>query len=164
MVHFLDDSTRAHSPLIHNLPGVREWRTKDLFRRHPTQESLWQFAGRVDDIIVLSNGYKFNPVTAESVIQDHPLVSGALIIGLGRAQAALLIELKADQPHAPGVVDMIWPVIEKANSGLPRPRTYIADQGSYCSGGEPFLSDCQRNNCTKADRKSLSCGDRSAIL
>ncbi|KAL8788694.1 MAG: hypothetical protein Q9195_007195, partial [Heterodermia aff. obscurata] len=119
MVHFLDDSTRGHSPLNHNLPGVREWRSKDLFRRHPADEKLWQFAGRVDDIIVLSNGHKFNPVTAESVIQDHPLISGALIIGLGRAQAALLIELKADEPHTPGIVDMIWPVIEKANSGLP---------------------------------------------
>ena len=121
MVQFLNESTRRHSPVNHNLPGVREWRTKDLFRRHPTQEKLWQFAGRVDDIIVLSNGYKINPVAAESVIQDHSLISGALIIGLGRAQVVLLIELKADQSNTPGIIDTIWPVIEKANSGLPGP-------------------------------------------
>ena len=46
-------------------------------------------------------------------------MSGALLIGLGRAQASLPIKLKIDQPHTPEVMDTIWPVTEKANCGLP---------------------------------------------
>ena len=70
---------------------------QDLFKPHPRDSKLWQFFGRVDDIVVLSNGHKFNPVTAEQFIQENPLVSGALITGQGRPQAALLLELKAHQ-------------------------------------------------------------------
>lgn len=117
MVQFLDSHTRAHSPLKHNFPGLREWRTKDLFKPHPTNAKLWQFSGRVDDIIVLSNGHKFNPVAAEAFVQEHPLVSGALIVGQGRSQAALLLELKA--PQIGSAIDTIWPAVEQANSHLP---------------------------------------------
>ena len=118
MVHFMNDDTRAHSLLNHNLPGLHEWRTKDLFKRHPKEGKLWQFSSRVDDIIVLSNGHKFNPVTAESVVQEHPLVVGALIVGLGRFQPALVVELKSPDNDA-AVIDSIWPTIERANTRLP---------------------------------------------
>ena len=156
MVQFLDDSTRGHSPVNHNLPGIREWRTKDLFRRHPVEEKLWQFAGRVDDIIVLSNGYKFNPVAAESTIQDHPLISRALIIGLGRAQAALLIELKVDQPHTPGVMDTIWPTIEKANSGLPGQGRIVRTKVLIAPAGNRFLRTGKGTIVRKLTEKALN--------
>ena len=55
-------------------PHLDLWRTKDLFRKHPTKE-LYQFEGRKDDVVVLNNGEKFNPVGMEGVIQSHPLVT-----------------------------------------------------------------------------------------
>ena len=98
-----------------NFPEVETWHTKDLFRKHPSKPNLWRFYGRVDDIIVLSNGEKFNPVPSEIAVQNHPSVAGALIVGHGRFQPALLVELR-DQPFSrQSLLDNLWTVIEAAN-------------------------------------------------
>ena len=106
LVLFADASTEKKSALNHNSPNVREWRTKDLFKRHPdaAKPNLWSYYGRIDDIIVLSTGQEFNPVPMEMVIQGHPLFGGALIVGQGKSRAALLVEPKPnaelpDQAH-----------------------------------------------------------------
>jgi acyl-coenzyme A synthetase/AMP-(fatty) acid ligase len=75
-----------------NFRDIEEWCTKDLFRPHATKPNLWRFHGRTDDIIVLSNGEKLNPVPSEAIINSHPLVTAALIVGQGYFQAALLVE------------------------------------------------------------------------
>ncbi|TKA59788.1 hypothetical protein B0A49_10410 [Cryomyces minteri] len=97
-----------------------EWRTKDTYRRHPANREIWRFHGRTDDIIVLSNGEKFSPVSQEGIIQGHSLLSGALLTGQARAQAALLVELRkgVTLSHAE-VIEQIWPTVEKANSLAP---------------------------------------------
>ena len=137
MVHFMNDDTRAHSLLNHNLPGLHEWRTKDLFKRHPTEEKLWQFSSRVDDIIVLSNGHKFNPVTAESVVQEDALVAGALIVGLGKFQPALVVELKSPDSDA-AAIDSIWPTVERANTRLPGQGRISRNKILVAPRGKPF--------------------------
>ncbi|KAF2799626.1 acetyl-CoA synthetase-like protein [Melanomma pulvis-pyrius CBS 109.77] len=121
LVLFADPSTENMSALNHNLPGVSEYRTKDLFKQHPRKTELWQYYGRRDDIIVLSNGEKFNPVPMELMIQGYPTVTGALIVGQGRSRATLLIETQRDaSPESfEGLCEEIWPLIEKANRLLP---------------------------------------------
>ncbi|KAL8721404.1 MAG: hypothetical protein Q9225_001919 [Loekoesia sp. 1 TL-2023] len=99
-----------------NFPNIEEWRTKDLFRSHPTKPNLWRFHGRLDDIIVLSNGEKFNPVPSEAIINSHPLVSAALIVGQGRFQAALLIEPVRTDKSQSTLIEELWPTVEKANA------------------------------------------------
>lgn len=99
-----------------NFRDIDEWRTKDLFRPDPIKPNLWRFHGRLDDIIVLSNGEKFNPVPSEAIINSHPLVSAALIIGQGRFQAVLLIEPVKTDKSPSSLVDELWPTIEKANA------------------------------------------------
>lgn len=44
-----------------NFPDVSEWRTKDLFVKHPEKALLWRYVGGTNDLVVLSNGEKFNP-------------------------------------------------------------------------------------------------------
>ncbi|CZR57114.1 related to NRPS-like enzyme [Phialocephala subalpina] len=107
-----------HQPVFENFPHLEQWRTKDLFKKHPTKPELWLFKGRKDDIIVLSNAEKFNPVSTEIVIQGHPAVKGALVVGTGRFQCALIIE---PQAHADNeeLLDQIWPIIEEANTQSP---------------------------------------------
>ncbi|KAL8935232.1 MAG: hypothetical protein Q9216_005528 [Gyalolechia sp. 2 TL-2023] len=116
-----------------NFPTIDEWPTKDLFRPDPVKPKLWRFHGRLDDIIVLSNGEKFNPVPSEAIINSHPSVSAALIIGQGRFQVALLIEpVKSDKSQS-NLIDEIWPTVEKANAQaqshgrIIRPMIVIAD-------------------------------------
>lgn len=120
LVVFADPSTDGEWALNHNYPGVREWRTKDLFRPHPDKEGLWQFYGRRDDILVLSNGEKFNPVPTETALQQHPSLAGALIVGQGRPQPALLVEPRPDlRDSSTDILKDVWPLVELANLKAP---------------------------------------------
>lgn len=115
-----DPSVAMHRPLNFNFPDFKEWHTKDLFKPHPTKPNLWRYYGRSDDIIVFSNGQKFNPGSAESIIQGHPDISAAIIVGTGRPLAALIVEPKNKTNVDPAsLVREIWPTVEKANSQSP---------------------------------------------
>ena len=99
-------------------PDLQEYHTKDLFSKHPQEKDLWKYEGRLDDIIVFSNGEKLNPVTMEGVVTACPEVTGALIVGQGKFQSAILIEAKdppADAQAAQRLTDAIWPFIRRAN-------------------------------------------------
>ncbi|KAL9137789.1 MAG: hypothetical protein Q9175_000994 [Cornicularia normoerica] len=122
LVLFADASTEKTSALNHNLPNVREWRTKDLFKRHPdpAKPKLWSYYGRRDDIIVLATGKKFNPVPMELIIQGHPLLAGALIVGQGKSRAALLVEPKPNTKLLDlALIEEIWSTVEEANPQTP---------------------------------------------
>nr|CDP28764.1 Putative peptide synthetase [Podospora anserina S mat+] len=104
-----------------NFPELQEWRTHDLFEEHPTKKGLWKFVGRLDDIIVLSNGEKVNPVAFEKIVDGHPWVQGALMLGAGHFQAGILIEPSKDHQgdDKEEFIDKIWPLIEEANAEYP---------------------------------------------
>ena len=119
LVLYMDSSTEKISALNYNAPGATEWQTRDLFKPHPSKPNLWRFHGRKDDIIVLSNSEKFFPVPVEVMVSGHPLVSGALVIGQGRFQAALLVEPKPDAADEASLIDQVWPLVEKANLLVP---------------------------------------------
>lgn len=119
LVVFADSGTKGGAALNHNYPGVAEWRTRDLFRPHPTKKGLWRFYGRRDDIIVLSSGEKFNPVPTETSLQQHPSIAGALMIGRGRPRPALLVEPKPGLGSLQTFLEQIWPAIETENLKAP---------------------------------------------
>ena len=116
LVLLADESTRPYMSLPHNFLGIKEWRTKDLFKRHPTKPDLWKFYGKIDDIIVLSTGYKFNPVPMELALQGHPMIAGAVVAGMGRRQTALLVELKSEHLNNECLEEKIWQSVERANA------------------------------------------------
>ncbi|MCJ1263084.1 hypothetical protein MMC22_002954 [Lobaria immixta] len=127
--------------LSHNFPDVETWRTRDLFVPHPFKAGLWRFHARVDDLILLSNGHKIHPVAVESVIQGHPLLSGALVVGTGRSQAALLIEPTPDARYmeAGGLIDKIWPTVHQANLQTPGYGQIVRSKVAVADPGKPFL-------------------------
>ena len=108
-----------------------QYRTRDLFIPHPTKSDLWRFCtlnlrlgreciadfldGRNDDIIVFSNSFKWNPVPSENIILGYPKLSGVLILGDRRPQAAVLLEPKELVQSTESFIEDIWPLIEKAN-------------------------------------------------
>jgi nucleoside-diphosphate-sugar epimerase len=112
---------REYQTVFYNFPELSEWRTQDLFERHPTKPGLWRYTGRIDDMLVLSNGEKLNPVSFEKSVEGHPWVRGALIIGSGRFQAGLIIEPQTDQVlvDSEAFIEQVWPWIEKANAQYP---------------------------------------------
>jgi hypothetical protein len=51
----------------------------------------------------------------ELEIRNHPKVNDVLVVGHGKFQSALLIELKVGETAVDeGLVEDIWPLIEKA--------------------------------------------------
>ncbi|OJJ56735.1 hypothetical protein ASPSYDRAFT_1182446 [Aspergillus sydowii CBS 593.65] len=130
--------------IFHTFPTLMEYHTKDLFRQHPTKPNLWQYAGRLDDIIVLSNGEKFNPVTMEKRIEAVPLVSRALVVGQGRFQAALLLEPNWDLWDTNGFtaveafIGAVWPQVQDANESVPTYARVMRDHIGIAARVKPF--------------------------
>ncbi|KAF5021537.1 hypothetical protein F66182_6419 [Fusarium sp. NRRL 66182] len=54
----------ATQPVFKTLPDGEIWETKDLYSQHPTHSNLWKHEMRRDDLIILSNGERFNPLAA----------------------------------------------------------------------------------------------------
>ncbi len=130
--------------IFHTFPTLMEYHTKDLFRQHPTKPNLWQYAGRLDDIVVLSNGEKFNPVTMEKRIEAMPLVSRALVVGQGRFQAALLLEPNWDLWDMNGFtaveafIGAVWPQVQDANESVPTYARVMRDHIGIAARVKPF--------------------------
>ncbi len=121
-----------------NFRDIKEWRTKDLFRPHATKPNLWRFHGRTDDIIVLSNGEKFNPVPSEAMINSHPLVNAALIVGQGHFQAALLVEPVKTTKSSSELIDELWPTLEKANAQAQSHGRIVKSMVAIAGSSNPF--------------------------
>ncbi|KAI0469376.1 putative NRPS-like enzyme [Xylaria cf. heliscus] len=118
----------AQTQACFTVPGLdqleTEYRTKDLFEPHPDIANLWRWRARVDDIIVFLNGEKTNPTSMEQhIIASNPELSGALVIGAQRFQAALLIEPASDRElstaEEAALIERIWPSVEEANRSAP---------------------------------------------
>ena len=100
-------------------PDISEWRTRDLYSKHPTKPYHWLYEGRADDIIVFSNGEKLNPLTPEQSIEAHPEIRSAVVIGAGRFQAGLLLDVQdqsLDTDHQSQVIERVWPLVQEANN------------------------------------------------
>lgn len=126
--------------VFHTYPDKTEYQTGDLFTPHPEKEGLWLYAGRRDDVIVLSNGEKFNPINMEEVISGHPLVARAVVVGQGRFQSGVLIEpvWEAWTGEPSALVEEIWPFIKKANEAAPGHAQIMKDRVGIASQSKPF--------------------------
>ncbi|KAI1748685.1 putative NRPS-like enzyme [Xylaria castorea] len=111
---------------IGSLGSLTEYRTRDLFEPHPKVPNTWRWRARADDIIVFLNGEKTNPVSMEQYIvaSNSDAISGAVIIGAQRFQAALIIDPSAgDSPlttaEQASLIERIWPSVDDANKKAP---------------------------------------------
>jgi thioester reductase-like protein/acyl-coenzyme A synthetase/AMP-(fatty) acid ligase/aryl carrier-like protein len=103
---------------------IDEFQTKDLFVEHNQVKGFWKYVARLDDVIVFLNGEKTNPITFEQEVSQHPEVSSALVIGAGRIESALLIELKVQLDMSDEeklqAIERIWPLVQICNEKCPR--------------------------------------------
>lgn len=131
-------------PIFHTFPDLECYHTKDLYSPHPATLRLWKFHGRLDDVIVFNNGEKFNPVTMEKIIEGHPLVARAVVVGLGKFQTALLIEPNWNQWDAinPGsnLVEIVWPKVQEANRISPAHGHVLKNRIALASQDKPFAT------------------------
>jgi nucleoside-diphosphate-sugar epimerase len=132
--------TRDAHPIFHTYPNKQEYLTGDIFAQHPVKSGVWQYHGRLDDVIVLSNGEKFNPISMEEIISSHPLVARAVILGQGRFQSGALIEPQWDtwNGQEDSLIEAIWPVIEAANDSAPGHARLMKDRIGITSPSKPL--------------------------
>lgn len=113
------------------LPGLKQkvfsdqpdgsYATKDLFQRHPEEPNLWKFVARKDDIIVLVNGEKADPIPIEDAVMMNPNVKVAVAFGAGHESVGLIViksdigSLLPDYQY----LESILPDIELGNSRVP---------------------------------------------
>ncbi|KAK0105234.1 hypothetical protein ONS95_004375 [Cadophora gregata] len=119
-----DEKTKMYHGVFEVFPELREYRTKDLYSRHPTASGWMRYRGRSDDLIVLSNGEKINPIPMENIVNSHPAVKAALVVGEYQFSASLLVELKdvnkpRNEHELRERLDDIWPYVEDANKIAP---------------------------------------------
>ena len=123
-------------------PELHEYRTNDLYSKHPTKSDLWRYEGRADDIIALSNGEKFNPIATEGLISAHPDVKSVLIFGQGRFQPGLLVEatmhLVTNSDRA-SLKESIWQIIAQANNDCEAHGRLSKDIILFTDPSRPFL-------------------------
>ncbi|KAF9870587.1 hypothetical protein CkaCkLH20_11893 [Colletotrichum karsti] len=121
-------------------PHLDVWRTNDLFVQAPHNPKLWRFVGRRDDVIVLSNGEKFNPVNMEGVISGHPLVKGALVTGTARFQAALVMEpVEGLAMTSSEFIEKVWDTVENANMVGPAHGRIFRSKITMATPEKPFI-------------------------
>ncbi|CAG8019901.1 unnamed protein product [Penicillium nalgiovense] len=131
---------RAGHAVFHTYPDKDEYKTGDLFVPHPEKAGVWLYSGRRDDVIVLSNGEKFNPTTMQEIISSHPFVARALVVGQDRFQSGVIIEpnwsLWSGEPKA--FIDEIWPNIKEANESAPGHAQLMKNRIAVASQTKPL--------------------------
>ncbi len=73
----------------------------------------------------------------EALIQGHPLLMGALAVGQGRFQAALLLEPQPDTNRA-SLVEEVWPLVEQAKLLVPAHGQLTRTKVAVTNSGKPF--------------------------
>lgn len=117
-----DPHKRRHQGAFWTFSQLDHYGMKDLYEPHPTKSGLWHYRTRLDDLIVLSNGEKFNPRDAETLINQNPHVKSALVVGNARTQPAVLVEpqeLSEDGPDPEQRRASVVGSVSRANEMLP---------------------------------------------
>ncbi|PYH41592.1 NRPS-like enzyme [Aspergillus saccharolyticus JOP 1030-1] len=134
--------SRKYHAVFHSYPDLSEYRTGDLFTPHPTKSGLWRFSGKGDDINVMKNGEKFNPVAAEKIIERHELISRAAIFGQDRYQAALLLEPQWNKLPQDWTEEwlrkQLESILDEANEALPAYARIYDTHIALTSRDKPF--------------------------
>ncbi|KAI7075239.1 acetyl-CoA synthetase-like protein [Hortaea werneckii] len=156
LVFIRNESSLKHQGAFWTFPELNEYPMKDLYEQHPSKPSMWAYRGRVDDVVVLSNGEKIMPKDAENAIASDENVRAALIVGNGQAQPGLLVEPKDELSgeQVEQVQASLSATVNKANRVLPGHGQIHASHVRLLSRPDSFLrsakGEIQRAPTTEA--------------
>lgn len=114
--------------------------TKDLFQRHPTIPDLWKFAARKDDIIVMLNGEKADPIPIEDALRVQPEVATAIVFGAGQEALGVVVirSLSSATLSHEEFTKAISPSLDLGNSRVPSYAQIARDMIVIKEAGTPF--------------------------
>ncbi|RDL36935.1 uncharacterized protein BP5553_04368 [Venustampulla echinocandica] len=102
-------------------PELDRFPTKDLWNRHPVEPDLWAYAGRTDDLVILSHGEDLYASKMEAEITMDPMIRATLLGGEGRPKPFVIIELIEDaefpatEVAKQALIESLWSAVERAN-------------------------------------------------
>ena len=120
-----DPALKLYQGIFNTFPDIHEWSMSDLYSRHPdpSKKFLYKYWGRKDDVIVLNNGEKIAPALMEAALMSDPLVRGAMVVGKGKFQPAVVIDLVQEPPKEASqrhqMVERLSSAIAEANIHAP---------------------------------------------
>lgn len=134
-------STDTYHATWYTFPDQSEYSMKDLFSKHPTKPNLWFYEGRSDDVIVFSNGEKFNPSAMEATLRTHPDVTHVVVVGQARFEPAALIELKESplEEAKKDLLDSFTPYLIKVNETAPAYAKLQRDHIAFIKPDKPMI-------------------------
>ena len=100
---------------------LEEYRTKDMFQRHPTKDYLWLYSGRTNDVVI-ANGKGLDASDLETVMMRHSAIQCAIVGSDGRNSFFLMPELNPE---------IVQPLDNK-NDMLFKARTAIDSANELC--------------------------------
>jgi hypothetical protein len=142
-------------PVFEVYPHLDEWRPGDLFRRCQDKgfEHLWEFRSRIDDIIIMSNGAKVNPLHFEIKLMDHPALKGCLMFGQGHTACGMLLEPKQADIGKDELLRSVWPAIEEANILVPERARVLKSLIVVASAEKPLAKSAKGTVVRKSSLK-----------
>ena len=138
--------------LVFHINPTPEWQTHTLFSPHPYKPGLWRSAGRMDDMIVLSDGKIIVPTLFERTGERCPFVKGASVFGTGHSHAGLLIEpvepataecMASATTKRARIASHAWTHVKKANQHSPFHVEIWESMILFANPGKPFKRDSQ---------------------
>ncbi|KAK4556915.1 hypothetical protein LTR86_005896 [Recurvomyces mirabilis] len=99
-------------------PGLKVFRTRDLWREVPGRKKYWSNAGRVDDFVKLSSLTKFNAIAIEQMIEADGNIAKCVVAGDSRSRPFVLVEPAARGDSEGETLKMVLPALEAANKHL----------------------------------------------
>lgn len=105
---------------------------------------MWRWRARADDIIVFLTGEKTNPISMEQhIVASNPELSGSLVVGAQRFQAALLLEPASSEilttSDEAALIERVWPSVEEANRSAPAHARVEKSFILVVSANRPFI-------------------------
>lgn len=106
-------------PIFVSFPKLNVWHTQDLYSAHPETPGLWKIEGRKDDLLILSNGMKINPLGPEAKLSGQPAIQAACLVGSGKFQVAALIQLaNGFSRDDEATLRLVWAAREDCNTSM----------------------------------------------
>lgn len=116
---------KAGNPMLMDIKPNRPdggFSSYDLFRKDLSHPGYYHYVGRCDDILIMNNGEKTDPLPMEATLRQDLLIKQAAVIASGRDCAAALVELDLEfaLEYSPDeITRKVHKAVEKVNQECP---------------------------------------------
>ncbi|KAI7864066.1 hypothetical protein BDF14DRAFT_1998048 [Spinellus fusiger] len=144
-----EDSQTKHLVIKNTYPSLaagicsedtQSYNTNDIFFEDPKYPGCYNYVSRIDDVLVMKNGEKTNPLIIEADLRICPIIKQCVVFGEDRTFVGTLIELSPEkcQNYSPDeIMEIVYSAVDAANKKAPshsiifKPMVRILPLGSH---------------------------------